>query len=216
MFACIAKCTPASLALICQVLGLLLAPFPIPVFKGQSKLKSSILVFYPENTKRKEDEERAMVLISVSSLQQSRRTWPAAASEHHNPTDTWSWQAGLSLEVPFLSFAFWCSLRACFSVIQGEGRHRGYFWAGSWGGFDPPLTAVLANIPALRSALAAFEHCCDGGTCTGSGWSPACVVHFCVAQGVGCKGVWRSRLLTALPTLSSLLPTHLRQVTENT
>lgn len=65
VFACIAKYTPASLALFCQVLGLLLAPFPVPVFGGQSKLKSLILVFYPENMKREEEKARAMVLASV-------------------------------------------------------------------------------------------------------------------------------------------------------
>lgn len=65
LFACIAKCTPASLALFCQVLCLLLAPFPILVFRGQSELKSLILVFYPENMKREEEKAKAMVLASV-------------------------------------------------------------------------------------------------------------------------------------------------------
>lgn len=67
MYACIEKCTPASLALICQVWGLLLAPFPFPVLRGQSELKSLILVFYPENMKTEEEKARAMVLISVFS-----------------------------------------------------------------------------------------------------------------------------------------------------
>lgn len=65
MFAGIAKCTPASLALFCQVLGLLQALLPMTVLGGQSKPKLLILVFYPENTKGEGEEAKAVVLASV-------------------------------------------------------------------------------------------------------------------------------------------------------
>lgn len=72
MFAGIAKCTPASLPLFCQVLGLLQALLPMTVLGGQSKLKLLILVFYPENTKGEGEKTKgegekakAVVLASV-------------------------------------------------------------------------------------------------------------------------------------------------------
>lgn len=65
MFAGIAKCTPASLALFCQVLGLLQSIFPVPVLGGQTKLKFLILVFHPESTEREGEKAKAVVLASV-------------------------------------------------------------------------------------------------------------------------------------------------------
>lgn len=62
-FAGTAKCTPASLALLCQALGLLQALFPIPVLGGQAKFL--ILVFYPKDAKREGEQTKAVVLASV-------------------------------------------------------------------------------------------------------------------------------------------------------
>jgi len=65
MFAYIAKCTPASLALFCQVLDLILAPFPLLVFGGQSKLRSPVFIFYTENTESAKERARATVLTNL-------------------------------------------------------------------------------------------------------------------------------------------------------
>lgn len=84
------------------------------------------------------------------------------------------------------NFEFSCSFRASFSVIQGEGWHRSYFWAGLWVSFASSLTAVLTNIPSLRSALAVFE-CCYGG-CT---WGKC-------SEGLCWKKPLRKKLLVCL------------------
>lgn len=151
MFAGIAKCTPASLALFCQVLGLLQALLPMTVLGGQSKPKLLILVFYLKIQRGKEKRQRLWCWPQSSSLQQLRRTLRAEASQHHSPMDTCSWKAGLSLEVLLHSFEFSSSWRASFSVIQGERWGRSCFWAGLWGSCASPV--VLCPLAAPLWAL---------------------------------------------------------------
>lgn len=157
----LAACSPASLALFCQVLGLLLAAFPTLVFGGQSKLKSPISVFYTANMKSEKERARATVLLSVFISAASRRTWHAEAGRQHDPTAVWPWETGLSLEIPFQSFEFTSSLKAVFAVIQSEGRLRSCFWAGSWGSF------VCCHL-LFEVASAELEHGCGGATCMGA------------------------------------------------
>lgn len=202
VFARIAKCTPASIAIFVKSWACFWHPSPFlssEVSQSWSPWSWSFTLKIWRGKKR----QGLWRWPQSSPLRQSRRTRHAEASQHQDPMDAWSWKTGLSLEVPFHSFEFSCSLSASFSVIQGEGRHRGYFWADLWGSFAPPLTPVLAHIPSLRSALAVFEHCYDGGTCTGIKWGPACVVHLCVAQGVGCKGLVGGPFICCAPHTES-------------
>lgn len=103
-----------------------------------------------------------------SSLQQSTRTWHAEAGRQHDPTAVWPWETGLSLEIPFQSFEFASSLKAAFSVIQGEGRSRSYFWAGSWGQLCSPTRCFAHCYLLFEVASAELERGCGGSTCTGT------------------------------------------------
>lgn len=100
MFAYIANCTLASLAFFCQVLDLLLAAFSLLVFEGQSKLRSPVLVFYNENMESARERARATVLATVFiSAAVSEDVMCREASQQHNPTAAWPWEAGLSLDI---------------------------------------------------------------------------------------------------------------------
>lgn len=156
----------------CSMLSCKLSPFlsslgPAAGSLPHSGLQRSVKVEVPdlgllhckyEEWKR---EGKGMVLLSVFISAASRRTWHAEAGRQHDPTAVWPWETGLSLEIPFQSLEFTSSLKVVFAMIQGEGRPRSYFWAGSWGGFA--CCHLLFEV-----ASAELEHGCGGATCTGT------------------------------------------------
>lgn len=164
MFAGIAKCTPASLALFCRALGLLQALFPIPVLGGQTKLKFLISVFYPRNTKREGEKAKAVVLASVSI---SAAAWEDSACRGKPTPQPYGHLLLGNRPVsggPVSQLWIFLYLKGCFFCAPRWRLTQELFLSWPVGQLCLPSAAVAAASPSWSPAWL----CWEGGACPGT------------------------------------------------